>query len=234
MRRRCNNRSGRSLAYRTHTPLWHGFFGLTELNSRSHYKTLTMADEKDSQDSGEVKEKKKSNLPLILGIVFVFLLVQVGAVYFVIQALQPEDPKAKKKTEQTEEAAAEEEAPPEEEEEGATTVDTKVGKIVPIEEDMIINGSDPGSYVMVRVSLEFKETEDEALLARLAEFEPKDGKLREPVKAIINREIASAPISQLQQVTFRDTLALRIKDKIQPYFGKLKVRQIYFSKFIIQ
>jgi flagellar basal body-associated protein FliL len=192
-----------------------------------------MADEKDSQDSGEVKEKKKSNLPLILGIVFVFLLVQVGAVYFVIQALKPEDPKAKKQAEKTEEPAAEEEAPPEEEE-GPTTVDTKVGKIVPIEEDMIINGSNPGSYVMVRVSLEFKETEDEELLARLAEFEPKDGKLREPVKAIINREIASAPMVQLQQVAFRDTLEMRIREKIQPYFGKLKVRKIYFSKFIIQ
>lgn len=159
---------------------------------------------------------------LIIGLpVFI---IQLVAVYFITAniLLSKYQSNAHKKA-GTEETASEESKSEEGSEEGSKK---EAGKFLFTIEEIIINptGTDGKRFLLASVGFDLK-----------TEPEKKEMEEREVlVKDAIISVLASKPLTQLNDMEYRDSLKIQIKKKLKEKMPALKVNDVYFSKYIIQ
>ncbi|MBL7998716.1 MAG: flagellar basal body-associated FliL family protein [Candidatus Kapabacteria bacterium] len=198
----------------------------------------------DELDDLEKPKKKGMKLPVLIGIILGIIVVQAGIVMAAIKFFAPtahEDPKAKHATEkkhsedaeEDEHADGDEETDEDEQEKTKANLVQKVGGIAVSKSDLYINPKNgPNKIVVVSLGIEIepkemtKEVED---------------KLMVPIQDRVISRISTFTAEELQRTEVRDSLRLIIKNDIKPYFRGmreevegLKLRNVYFPKFVIQ
>ncbi len=191
------------------------------------------------EDAGQ-PVRKGMKLPVLIGLILGIIIVQVGIVMAAIKFFAPAQANAKSKgaNEKTSESAhkdghgeSEEES---EEEQSGPSYSQKVEGIVATKNDLYINPRGSSSHIVV-VSLGIEISPEE-------KKEEVEKKLIIPIQDRVISRISSYTVEELQSGKVRDSLRTIIKNDIKPFFrgmseeGKegVKLRNVYFPKFIIQ
>jgi flagellar basal body-associated protein FliL len=166
---------------------------------------------------GEVKEKPKKglSLPVVVGLVVGAVVLQVGVLFLLFRLffhVPAQPPPASASSAQAETAAeAHSEAP--------------TGVIVPVE-DLVVNPRGSSSrYVLVALGLE---------VANAKQGERLRQELMIPVRDKIMAVVSSYSIEELQAEGSRDSLRVRIRQELNGLLPGIQLRNVYFSKFVIQ
>jgi flagellar basal body-associated protein FliL len=140
------------------------------------------------------------------------------------------------------------------------SVNIRVGKIITLKEFILNANGSLKNFVVADVGIEIPKTkhemeEEDKKLEQILEKGKAEGgdghggggggegtkiddMLGEGVELVVRDKIlgilAARSKEDLQQVAVRDSLRKQIQVEIQPYFRKIKVRNVYFSRFIIQ
>ncbi len=104
----------------------------------------------------------------------------------------------------------------------------RVWELVPVgEEDIIVNvrtRSPEPRYVVFRIVLEVDGSIDESRLERLLPL----------IKDEIISVVSAHWVEEFLQPEFQQRLRAEIAARVQPYFGKVRIRKVRFVKFLIQ
>ncbi len=166
-----------------------------------------MAEEKDSK---ETRGGKGISLPMLLGIIVGVLVVQGGLLFWL---LRPSGGSA------TGQHPSPEPVQPE------SSTEVPVGVIVPVE-DLVVNPRGSSSrYVLVALGLEVEN-------AKHAERVRQE--LMIPVRDRIMSVVSSYSIEELQANGARDSLRVRLRQELSNVLPGIRLRNVYFSKFVIQ
>lgn len=182
----------------------------------------------DEFEDGELPEKKRMKLPVLIGIILGIVAVQAGIVMAAIKYFAPQPA-----------AAAASHAPKahgteSEEEEGGEIVMKKVGTIITTKNDIYINPRGSADAIAV-VSLGI-EIEPESMREAI------ENKLMIPIQSIMITRFSQFTAEELQREDMRDSLRAILKKDLKPYFRGLaeeskepvRLTNVYFPKFIIQ
>jgi flagellar protein FliL len=180
-----------------------------------------MADEKDKKGGLNIKA-------LLVGLpVFI---IQLVAVYFItanilLNKYQAAANKVNIKTEAASEGGKKEGGESEESsEEGSSKKES--GKFLFSVDEVIINPSGTDGKRLLLASIGFDLNSD----AQQKELKEKEIL----VKDIVISVLSSKNLTELNDVNYKDTLKIEIKAKMKEKMPKVKVNDVYFSKYIIQ
>jgi|FaiFalFF_MnMetaG_3_1042247.scaffolds.fasta_scaffold00421_10 Flagellar basal body-associated protein len=166
-----------------------------------------MAEEKDTK---EAKGGKGISLPVLLGIIVGVLVVQGGLLFWL---LRPSGGSAGGQHPSAEPVQAE------------SAAEVPTGVIVPVE-DLVVNPRGSSSrYVLVALGLEVEN-------AKYAEKVRQE--LMIPVRDRIMSVVSSYSIEELQANGARDSLRVRLRQELSSVLPGIRLRNVYFSKFVIQ
>lgn len=99
------------------------------------------------------------------------------------------------------------------------------GVIVPVE-DLVVNPRGSSSrYVLVALGLEVENAKQSERLRQ---------ELMIPVRDRVIAIVASYSLEELQMAGIRDTLRSRIRTELERMLPEIRLRNVYFSKFVIQ
>jgi flagellar basal body-associated protein FliL len=168
---------------------------------------MAMAEEKDTK---EAKGGKGISLPVLLGIIVGVLVVQGGLLFWL---LRPSGGSAGGQHPSAEPVQAE------------SAAEVPTGVIVPVE-DLVVNPRGSSSrYVLVALGLEVEN-------AKYAEKVRQE--LMIPVRDRIMSVVSSYSIEELQANGARDSLRVRLRQELSNVLPGIRLRNVYFSKFVIQ
>lgn len=194
-----------------------------------------MAKDEQADEIEEIDKPKKKGirLPILIGIILGVVILQAGIIFASIKFFAPAapaDPHAKDKKEKVDEEHAEDEehaTDEEEEDESGEKVVRKVEEIVKPENDLYINPrGNSNKLVILSFALEVAPPE------KVKEVEEK---LMVPIQDRIITMVSKFSAEELQDPAVRDSLRVLIKKDIKPYFVEdMKLRNVYFPKFVIQ
>lgn len=200
-----------------------------------------MADDaqKDELDDIEQPKKKGMKLPILIGIIVGIIVLQAGIVWAAIHFVAKDngDPKDKQHSEKKHDEAKDDEenkdgeAEGGEDEEGQAHLVQKVEGIFTTKNDLYINPRNGANHIIVlSVGIEISPKEkvkevEEALII--------------PIQDRVIARVSNYTVDDLQRIEVRDSLRTIIKNDIKPYFrglegGEIKLRNVYFPKFVIQ
>ncbi len=166
-----------------------------------------MAEEKGAK---EAKGGKGISLPVLLGIIVGVLVVQGGLLFWL---LRPSGGSAGGQHPSAEPLQAE------------SAAEVPTGVIVPVE-DLVVNPRGSSSrYVLVALGLEVEN-------AKYAEKVRQE--LMIPVRDRIMSVVSSYSIEELQANGARDSLRVRLRQELSSVLPGIRLRNVYFSKFVIQ
>lgn len=182
-----------------------------------------MADtEEEVQTEAKPKKSGMSTMTLI-GVIAGVVALQ-AIIIFAIFKFGFSSSGDKEKESEPKKSASSKHIAPEPDEEGDLVI-REVGKIIETE-DMVINTRNSKSnYLMVRLGLEIDPDANE---------EEVKNKLMTPISDKAISLFSSYTTEELQRATLRDSLKLELKKELKPYFGEIKLRNIYFSKYVLQ
>jgi len=183
-----------------------------------------MAETTTDEDVQTEEKKKKAGMStmtlvgIISGVVALQAIIVFAVFKFFINA--PDD-KLEESVKKTRTSVVQDDVPEEEE----PLVMRKVHKIVKTD-DIVINPKGARSaYLQIQLGLE---------------IEPEDGEqqvkdvLMVPVHDRTISILSSYTVEELMRGSLRDSLRIKLKKDFQPYFGEIKLRNVYFPKYIIQ
>ncbi|MCS7176634.1 MAG: flagellar basal body-associated FliL family protein [Candidatus Kapabacteria bacterium] len=105
------------------------------------------------------------------------------------------------------------------------TANVPTGVIVPVD-DLVVNPRGSSSrYVLVALGLEVANPKEGERLRR---------ELMIPVRDRIMSVVSSYSVEELQTVGIRDSLRMRIRQELELLLPEIHLRNVYFSKFVIQ
>ncbi|MFN8367162.1 MAG: flagellar basal body-associated FliL family protein [Candidatus Kapaibacterium sp.] len=193
--------------------------------------------EKDVLDEIEEPKKKGMKLPVLIGVILGIIIVQVGIVFAAIKFMAPADAHNEKDKHKTEQEAEEKDGEKaheakdgeEEENDGKAELVQKVEAIVTTKNDLYINPRGTSSHIVV-LSLGIEVSPAE----KAKEVEEK---LMVPIQDKVIGRISGYTTEELQRSDIRDSLRTIIKKDIKPFFlgmEEVKLRNVYFPKFVIQ
>lgn len=174
-------------------------------------------------DTSSLPESKKGINPKIFLIGLPLFIVQLVVVYFVtanilLSKVQPKAPA--NAGHEAAEAVQEEESSEESAEAG-----TMAERIFTIE-NIIVNPAGTQGRSLMQTSIGFElSTKEQA-----EELKKQDVMLKDVVISVLS----SKTVPQLSNVTFKDSLKTEITKSISKKMPKMKVKNIYFSEYIIQ
>ncbi len=165
---------------------------------------------------GEKKKSPKMKKLLMFGIPVV--VVQLVLAYFLIGRVT-----GTASAEKTEEAGVEETTEAPKHGEKGAAVDSNFVFIV---KDIIVNpaGTNGLRFLLTTIGLEVTSPEV------LADLEKKEVQVRDALITILS----SKTLGEIDRVNERDSLRVEISHKISPFVKDGTLRNVYFSKFIIQ
>lgn len=188
-----------------------------------------MKDEKTDTPPEIIKtEKEPSNFkPKILLIGLPVFIVQLVAVYFITaKILIPEShsggTKDSNKTENTTEVIDKHSGGSNE----STAHEKEAGGLIFSVDDMIVNPAQTNGKMLLLASLGLAVESEESKKA----LEEKQVIVKDAILGVLS----SKNVNQLSSTTYRDTLKIEIIKKLSAQMPGSKVKNIYFSKFIIQ
>lgn len=169
----------------------------------------------------EVKPKSKFN-PKILIFGLPIFVVQLIVVYFITANIL-----MKKMDGKTTEPALKNETSEvvAENDEESDTAKLNYGEHIFLIEDIIVNPANTQGQQLLLSSVAFDVPEEA--------FQKELEKKQILVKDLIISILASKSISQLSNVSFKDSLRIEISEKVQETVGNMKINKVYFSKYII-
>lgn len=173
----------------------------------------------------ESKDKKGGLNMKVLLIGLPVFIIQLVAVYFITAniLLSKYQSMANKKPNSAEVAGEgkEDSGDGESEEEGSSKA---TGKFLFSVDEVIINptGTDGKRYLLASVGFDLKSEEQKKEMEEKVIL----------VKDVIISVLASKTLLQLNDIEYKDSLKVQIKDKLKE--KKIKVNDVYFSKYIIQ
>ena len=184
----------------------------------------------DEFEDGELPEKKRMKLPVLIGIILGIVVVQAGIVMAAIKYFAPQ-PAAAAASHEPKANGDEAEA---EEEESGEIVMKKVGTIITTKNDIYINPRGSADAIAV-VSLGI-EIEPESMREAI------ENKLMVPIQSIMITRFSQFTAEELQREDMRDSIRAILKKDLKPYFRGLaeetkepvRLTNVYFPKFIIQ
>ncbi|MCS6999528.1 MAG: flagellar basal body-associated FliL family protein [Bacteroidota bacterium] len=186
-----------------------------------------MAEFEQEQPVVEEAPKKGIRLPILIGIILGIIIVQAGIVLAALKIFAPSADTASPPSEHTAEAI--QDSSHHEEEETGPILVQKVEGIVTPKSDLYINPRGSANHiVVVSVGIEVSPAE------KAKEVEEK---LMIPIQDRIIARVSSYTLEQLQDLQLRDSLRTIIRNDLKPYFNALegvKIRNVYFPKFVIQ
>lgn len=165
-------------------------------------------------DSGKEKASNKGlSLPVLVGLVLGAVVIQVGVLFVLFRVfLAPHSSASAPPAEAAQKPAAVSESLPS-------------GVIVPVE-DLVVNPRGSSSrYVLVALGLEVADGKQAERLRQ---------ELMIPVRDRIMSVVTSYSIEELQGTGIRDSLRVRIRRELAEVLPGIEVRNVYFSKFVIQ
>ncbi len=184
-----------------------------------------MADLEQEQSLPEETPKKGIRLPVLIGIILGIIVVQAGIVLAALKIFAPSAESHSNPKHDAVEVAADS---TEEEETGPILVQKVEGIITP-KSDLYINPRGSASRIVVMsVGIEVSPAE------KAKEVEEK---LMVPIQDRIIARMSSYTLEELQDLKLRDSLRAILRNDLKPYFNALegvKLRNIYFPKFVIQ
>lgn len=158
-------------------------------------------------------KKKGLSVPIIIAFLVGAVVLQVGLLILVLRfALlpQPSPPPA----------GAGNSAPA-----GASAEASPRGVIVPVE-DLVVNPRGTSSrYVLVALGLEVENAKQGERLRQ---------ELMIPVRDRVIAIVTSYSLEELQMAGVRDSLRARIRTELEHMLPEIQLRNVYFSKFVIQ
>lgn len=176
----------------------------------------------DKKDEQAAPPPKKSKLVLIIILVNVVLILGVGA-YFLFFANKPhktEGEEGKEGEEKSAESAVEEGAGAE-----GKAKSAEMGPLVQLE-PFTVNLDEPGTArylrVVIQIEVDSKNGEEELKAITV------------PVRDIIITHLSSLNRSQVQGEVNKNMLRHALRGKINERMKKGKVKEIYFSDFVVQ
>ncbi|KXB98061.1 MAG: hypothetical protein AA908_01240 [Chlorobi bacterium NICIL-2] len=185
-----------------------------------------MAEVEQEQLVAEDPPKKGIRLPVLIGIILGIIVVQAGIVLAALKIFAPSGDS--KPAAPTEQHASAQDSTDEEEETGPVLVQ-KVEGIVTPKSDLFINPRGSASHIVVlSVGIEVSPAE------KAKEVEEK---LMVPIQDRVIARVSSYTLEELQDLKLRDSLRTILRNDLKPYFNALegvKIRNVYFPKFVIQ
>lgn len=175
-------------------------------------------------DTSSLPESKKGINPKIFLIGLPLFIVQLVVVYFVtanilLSKVQPKAPA------NAGHGAAAEAVQEEESSEESAEAGTMAERIFTIE-NIIVNPAGTQGRSLMQTSIGFElGTKEQA-----EELKKQDVMLKDVVISVLS----SKTVPQLSNVTFKDSLKSEITKSISKKMPKMKVKNIYFSEYIIQ
>jgi flagellar basal body-associated protein FliL len=167
----------------------------------------------DLEAKAAEKPKKGLSLPVVIGLVLGAVLLQAGLLVILARFVLAPQPHGKPETSEAVEQPAE------------STAAVPSGVIVPVE-DLVVNPRGSSSrYVLVALGLEVADAKQGERLRQ---------ELMIPVRDRIMSVVASYSIEELQATGIRDSLRVRIRQELGQVLPGIQLRNVYFSKFVIQ
>lgn len=166
----------------------------------------------------DTKTSKFNPKVLIIGLPL--FVIQLVAVYFITANMllnKPAPPKSGElpKSDGKTEKVVKEKQPQQE-----------AGKHVASFDDIIVNPAGTNGQKLMLTSVSF-DMPDEKQLQEIKEKEL-------IVKDIIINTLSNKTLSEVSKVGYKDTLKIELANNVMNKFGKLKVNNVYFTKYIIQ
>jgi flagellar FliL protein len=188
-----------------------------------------MKEEKTDSPPEIIKTEKTPSIfkPKILLVGLPIFIVQLVAVYFVTaNILIPEShsavTKENNKTENTTKVKEQHSGGSTE----STTYEKEADGLIFSVDDMIVNPAQTNGKMLLLASLGLAVESEESKKA----LEEKQVVVKDAILGVLS----SKNVTQLSSTTYRDTLKIEIIKKLSAQMPGSKVRNIYFSKFIIQ
>ena len=188
-------------------------------------------DTKDEKPETEEKieapaEKKKSLInPKVLLFGVPLFILQLLIVYFVTANI------LMSKIHQNNPELAEDESKSGQQQESVDSTeqkqpDVELGKFIFLVEDVIVNpaGTEGKRFLLTTVGFDISSDEE------MKELQSKEVL----VKDMVISKLSSKDISQLNNAAYRDTIRTEISGEIKKLIPRVKVNNIYFSKYIFQ
>jgi len=180
-----------------------------------------MAKEKESPEE-KTKTKSKLNMKILL-IGIPLFMVQLTVVYFVTANFLLN--KWKESASQIQKKVEVEQSSDTENSSNKSSTG-EVGKYVYSVEDVVVNPAKTNGKRLMLTSLGFDlGSEDNKTEMKEKEI---------PVRDMIINTLASKTVDQLSDIHYRDSLKIEIIQNLKKLIPKIKVNQVYFSKYIIQ
>jgi len=177
-----------------------------------------MAEETKQEETKEVPEKKGFNFKVIL-IGLPLFIVQLALVYFITATFLVKSAPATHNSNSEEHIEESEES--EESEDGEHKVAQHIFNI----EDLIINPAGTSGQRLLLLSIGLGVS-DEEKLNLLKENEV-------IIKDLVISSVAQKTLSSLSKVELKDSLKVELAKKINEAYPKAKVKNVYFSKYLI-
>jgi flagellar protein FliL len=175
--------------------------------------------EKTAETQSLVKDKKGFNFKiLIIGIPL--FIVQLIAVYFITANILMTRLQANNSIGQQAQTAGKDTA------KKAEQKPVELGKHIYMVDDLIINPANTEGKRLLLSSLGF----DVASEQNAQELKAKDIQLKDAIISVVSSKV----MSQLGDITFRDTLRTEIMKRVNQAMPDVKINTIYFSKYILQ
>jgi len=178
------------------------------------------------------EETKAKFNPKVIIIGVPLYIIQLVAVYFIAVNFLVKEPspnnKEKEETEHTENAEGSEGGTEEGGEGGSKPkTDSKdIGKNLCSFDDIIVNPAGTNGQKLMLTSISFDMTSPEALNLM---------KEREQIiKDLIITTLSNKTLDEINKQGFKDTLKIELASNIKKTFKDLKIRNVYFTKYIIQ
>ncbi|MCX7929580.1 MAG: flagellar basal body-associated FliL family protein [Chlorobi bacterium] len=184
-----------------------------------------MSDQELEPTASEEQPKRGIRLPVLIGIILGIIVVQAGIVLAALKIFAPSADKSQPTHQQT---TSVESDSTDDEESGPILVQKVEGIIAP-KSDLYINPRGSASHIVVlSVGIEVSPAE------KAKEVEEK---LMIPIQDRIIARVSSYTLEELQDIKVRDSLRTIIRNDLKPYFNAfdgVKLRNVYFPKFVIQ
>lgn len=171
-----------------------------------------MADETEELEEQEEPKKSGMSMKAIIGIIAGVIVLQVAVVIFVLPMFMGSD-------QLTEEIQEDEEDDEEEEDLGP-------GYIFPLPKEYTINAYKSSGFALFEVAVELESADQAAALGEM--------NIMPLVNSRITRIIGSKTVDELQDPITRDSIAIELLEDLNQYTGEIKIRNLYFPKFVVQ
>ena len=175
-----------------------------------------MAEEEKKETTEDVKPKKRINLKVIF-IGLPLFIIQLVLVYFITATfLVKSAPNSNSSSEETEAESTEEVS-----DEGGEHTAQKIFNI----EDLIINPAGTSGQRLLLLSVGFGVGGDEELTL-LQENEV-------IIKDMVINTVSQKSLGTLSRIELKDSLKVELANQINETYPKAKVKNVYFSKYLI-